>query len=87
MLGIILKAYRDFEERVQVVAENKLSANEQIQNAINTIFGKFYKKDLIALCPNLSETTVERVLKQLVDSKQITKHGERKNTYYVKNNK
>ncbi len=85
MLGIILKAYRDFEERVQIVAENKLSAIEQIQNVINTIFGKFYKKDLIALCPNLSETTIERALKQLVDNKQITKYGERKSAYYVKN--
>lgn len=87
MLGIILKAYRDFEERVQVVTESKLSAKEQLENVIVSFYGKFYKKDLVEKCPNLSETTIERVLKQLVDSKEIIKKGERKSTYYLKNDK
>ncbi len=86
MLGIILKAYRDFEERVQIASENKLSATKQVQNALNTFFGRFQKKDVVERCPNLSETTIERTLKQFVEKNYITKLGDRKNTFYIRNN-
>lgn len=85
MLKVILRAYKDFAERIQVISDNKLSVLESVKNAIKTLYGKFYKKDIVALCPSISETSIERALKTLVDKNSISKHGERKSTYYTRN--
>ncbi len=84
MLGVILKAYRDFETRAMVLTDKKLKAEGQIEKVIGTRVGKFYKRDLIELCPNLSEVTIERCLKSLLDQNKIEKHGDRKQTFYTR---
>jgi len=85
MLRIILRAYRELEERIKVVGENKLSATKQVEKAVKTMYAKFTKKDILQLCPSISEVSVERALKQLLNQKQIIKHGERKSTFYTRN--
>ncbi len=87
MLSVILKAYRDFDTRAKSLIENKSKALTQVQDSINTKLGKFTKSEIVALCPTLSETTIERCLKQLLNSGTIQKHGERKSTFYTKTNK
>ena len=84
MLKIILKAYRDLDERTTAITDKKVSAIIQIENAINKQYGKFYKKDIIELCPTISQITIERNLKKLLDENKIEKHGERKSTYYTR---
>lgn len=85
MLSVILKAYRDFEERANILLEKKSKALNQVQDIINTKIGKFTKSDIVALCPTLSETTIERCLKEMLNKKIITKHGDRKSTFYTRN--
>lgn len=85
MLSVILKAYRDFETRANILLEKKSKALIQVQNIVNTKIGKFTKADIIALCPTLSETTIERCLKELLNEGIIQKHGDRKSTFYTKN--
>lgn len=46
--------------------------------------GKFTKSEMVSLCPTLSETTIERCLKELLDQNKIEKHGERKGSYYTR---
>lgn len=84
MLSVILKAYRDFETRANILLEKKSKALTQVQDIVNTKIGKFTKSDIVALCPTLSETTIERCLKTLLDQNKIEKHGERKATYYTR---
>lgn len=86
MLSVILKAYRDFEERANILFENKSKAVKQIEKVIKTKIGKFTKSEIVSLCPTLSETTVERCLKELLDQNKIEKHGERKGSYYTRKN-
>ena len=85
ILFVILKAYRDFEVRANILLEKKTKALKQIEEIINTRIGKFTKTEIVELCPTLSETTIERCLKELLDKEIIKKHGERKFTYYTKN--
>ena len=85
MLSVILKAYRDFETRANILLEKKSKALIQVQNIVNTKIGKFTKADIITLCPTLSETTIERCLKELLNEGIIQKHGDRKSTFYTKN--
>ncbi len=84
MLSVILKAYRDLDDRVKILSENNSKALILVEGAIKTILGKFTKADILALCPTLSQTTIERCLKKLLDNKQIQKHGDRKSSYYTR---
>ena len=84
MLSVILKAYRDFETRANILLEKKSKALTHVQDIIKTKIGKFTKADIVSLCPTLSETTIERCLKELLDQNLIEKHGERKSAFYTR---
>ena len=81
LLSTIIAAYRDFDDRIQIVSPTSL---DTVKNAIDNKLGKFTKKDILELCPGLSASTVERHLKKLVAEGYITKHGAGKNTFYAK---
>ena len=81
LLSTIIAAYRDFDERMQLVSESSL---DTVKNAIESRLGKFTKRDILELCPGLSASTVERHLKRLTAAGYISKHGAGKNTFYVK---
>ncbi|MBQ9206325.1 MAG: Fic family protein [Treponema sp.] len=83
LLGIILSAYRDFEERLTLIAD-KLSALEMVEKAANSRLGKFTKSDIQEECPSLARQTIEKALKQLCDAKKIEKKGSGRKTFYVK---
>ena len=81
LLSTIIAAYRDFDDRIQIVSPTSL---DTVKNAIDNKLGKFTKKDILELCPGLSASTVERHLKKLVAEGYIAKHGAGKNTFYTK---
>ncbi len=81
LLGTIVAAYRDFDDRLCIVSPSSL---DTVKNAINSTIGKFTKRDILALCPSLSASTVERHLKKLTAEQYIVRLGSGKNTCYVK---
>lgn len=83
LLGTIISAYRDFEERVEIVS-SRSSALEMVRKAISPIVGKFNKTMVVSLCPRLSVKSIESSLKKLLDENYIEKQGAGKNTYYIK---
>lgn len=83
LLGTILAAYRDFEERVNIVSE-KLSAKEMVVRAVNQKLGKFTKSDIMELCPEIGSSSVEGSLKELCEEGMIEKRGGGRSTYYVR---
>ena len=83
LLGTIISAYRDFEERVDIVGNN-LTAVEIVEKAIRNIIGKFNKTKLVELCPTLSVKSIESALKKLTDGNLIEKHGSGKSTFYIR---
>ncbi len=85
-LGIIVSAYRDFEDKANYF-EDKVLAIDQVKNAIDDIISKFNKKDLIEKCPSIGVKSIERSLKILSDEGYIIKIGKGKSTFYVKNNR
>lgn len=84
LLGTILSAYRDFEDRVNL-GDEKLSAVEQVRQAVKMKIGKFTKSEIMELCPGIGKTSVENSLKALVEDSSITPHGQGKATYYTRN--
>lgn len=83
LLGTILSAYRDFEERIDIVSSKSLSI-EMVRKAISSIIGKFTKSQVSELCPSLSIKSIESSIKKLSDENFIEKKGSGKNTFYIK---
>lgn len=83
MLGTILAAYKDFEERVALV-EVKLSALEMVRRASQNKIGQFNKQDIRELCPTLSDSSIEGAFRKLVTSGELQKKGNGKNTCYFR---
>lgn len=83
LLQTILSAYRDFEERVELVSE-KQPAVEIIRRAVYNKIGKFTKSEVMELCPTLSRASVENAIKQLVEKGMLIKHGSGRSTFYIR---
>lgn len=84
LLMTILSAYRDFEERIDIVSEKSV-AIDIVRAAITKQIGKFKKADIVSLCPSLSASAIEKSLKELSAKGEITKHASGKNTFYIRN--
>ena len=83
LLGTILSAYKDFEDRFALI-EVKLPAIEMVRQATMNKIGRFTKQDIHDLCPSLSISSIERALRKLVDSEELKKEGAGKNTCYYR---
>ena len=85
LLGTILAAYKDFEDRVALV-ETKLPALEMVRRASKNRIGRFSKQDIRELCPTLSDSSIEGALRKLVAADELKKEGRGKNTCYFRLN-
>jgi len=74
LLGTILAAYKDFEERVEIV-EIKRSALEMVQMASKNKIGRFTKQDIMEFCPTLSISSVEGALRKMVAAGELIREG------------
>lgn len=81
LLSTILAAYRDFEDRVDMVS-GKLSARQMVEKAVKTKIGKFTKADIMELCPEIGRGSVEQSLKTLCEEGLIKKEGKGRATFY-----
>lgn len=85
ILGIILAAYKDFEDRMDLIGV-KLSALEMVRRASKNKLGRFNKQDIRELCPNLSDSSIEGALRKMLSSGELKREGKGKNTCYFRIN-
>ena len=83
LLGTILAAYKDFEDRFEIIGE-KLPGLEMVRKATKNKIGKFSKQDIRELCPSLSISSIEGSLRTLVKEGELMRGGSGKATYYVR---
>ena len=83
ILGIILAAYKDFEDRMDLIGV-KLSALEMVRRASKNKLGRFNKQDIRELCPNLSDSSIEGALRKMLSSGELKREGKGKNTCYFR---
>lgn len=84
-LGIIVAAYKEFETRVHYVSKEKLSKPERIAKVIEQHVGKITKTEIMKLCPDISQTTIQRTLNDLLEANTIVKIGGGRYTSYIWN--
>ncbi len=83
LLSTVLAAYRDFEDRFSLV-ETKRSALDKVRLAARNKIGRFNKQDIRELCPSLSVSSVEGALRKMVESGELQREGNGKNTFYFR---
>ena len=84
-LGILLKAYREFDNRVAHFAKTKISKPECIRKLIMNSNEPISKKQIMDHYPDISKVTVERALIQLTKEGIIRKIGSTRLARYMKN--
>lgn len=83
LLGTILAAYKEFEDRFSLV-ETKLPALEMVRQASMYKIGRFNKQDIRELCPTLSNSSIEKAFRDLIALGEIQKEGKGKGTCYFR---
>ena len=82
-LGTVINAYKDFEDRFVLLEKKKMTSPERVYSVIQKSLVKLSKSDIVILCPELSQKTIERALKKLTDEGKIAKTGAGKSTAYI----
>lgn len=84
LLGVIIFAYKEFEVRVGNIEDSKGSKGDRVENSINHIIGAFTKEDIRKSCPDVGESTINRVLSKLKEEKKIQVTGKGRNAKWIK---
>jgi Fic family protein len=82
-LGIIISLYRELDTRVSLITSSGMTKKLRIRRIMEESLGKITKRELLEMNPDISETTIEDVLVELVKEGTITKIGGGRYTSYV----
>ncbi len=85
ILGVILKAYQEFEKRTEYIVIEPLSKPERVEQYIMDSKSDVTKREIMNYCPDISETTVEIALRDLKNRGKIKKIGGGRYTSYLYN--
>lgn len=70
--GALLRAYREFEERVGVITTSRGSKTELILSAINRRIAPFSISDIESDCPGISRDMIRQVLRKMRNDGALT---------------
>lgn len=85
-LGIILNAYKEFDSRISIIENKKITAYDRIIDIFKNNIIPIDKAFVTNKCPDLSETTIERILNKLLKEDNIVKISGGRYTKYKWNN-
>lgn len=84
-LSVILQVYKEFEQRVSFIRTKGITKSERIRSLIEQSLGKLSKADIATKCPDISITTIEKSVAELLKNEWIVKVGSGKTTAYIWN--
>lgn len=82
--GALLRAYREFEERVGVITTSKGSKTELVRSTINRKIQPFSIGDIESDCPGISRDLVRQVLRQMRDEGLIVSKSKGRSALWQK---
>lgn len=83
MLGVLVKAYREFEDRVEHLAYRKQTKGDRVKEIISRHLGKITKREILTIAPDISEAMVEKSLAELLAEGFIEKVGNGRGSGYI----
>ena len=72
-LGILLRAYKEFDSRINLIESKKVTSTDRITKIFKENIVPIDKALIRTKCPDISETTIERVLGMLLKEGKIIK--------------
>lgn len=84
-LGVVIAAYKEFSGRIQTLIESGMNKPERIREVIRKHIGKITKSQIMEKCPDISDTTVQRTLTELLKKNEIIKLSGGRYTSYIWN--
>lgn len=84
MLGIVLGAYKELAQRVDELSQLSTSKQDRVRLIFDSQLGVVTKADIMLRYPDISQTTVERALKSLLDAGYVMKTGSGPSTGYIR---
>lgn len=85
-LSILFLAYREYDHRLTSVSRNS-RRSDKVRLLINNLNYPVSKRDILSMFPDLSEVTVERTLREMLDEGSVKKIGSTRGARYVRNDR
>lgn len=82
--GVLLRAYREFEERVGKIRTGKGSKIALVRKAVHRRIGPFAISDIESDCPGISRDMIRVVLRQLRDEGAILLQGKGRGAKWIR---
>lgn len=73
--GVLIAAYKEFESRLENVAERNLNKEERIREAVATFAHSFTIAELEKMLPDVSRDWIRKILRQLRDAGEVRAEG------------
>ncbi len=83
LLGVLLSAYREFNEKAHIWGDKPLTKPQRIIEIIKNNLRAITKSEIKKQCPDIAEITVQRTLAELVERDKIQKLGGGRYTKYI----
>ena len=83
MLRMIIAAYKDFLDRVELITNPEISKPDRVAKIIENTLSEISKAEVMKQCPDISQTTVQRALNSLLKEGKIIKTKGGKYTRYI----
>ena len=83
-LGIIIRAYKELEDRVGCIENIKGGKSERVEKAIEGKLGHFTKGEIRTICPDIGDATINRVFVKFKEEGKIEAIGKGRNTKWKK---
>lgn len=85
LLGIIVAAYRELEQRLVILSDRSMSKPDRVRETIKSTLGPITKAEIMRQCGDISQVTVQRTLNDLLKNGDILKISGGRYTKYVWN--
>ena len=83
--GVLLRGYREFEERVGTLRTGRGAKGHQVEQAVERRVGPFAISDIEADCPGVTRDWIRIVLRRLRDQGRIVRRGKGRGAKWVRN--
>lgn len=80
----LVRCYQELDKRLLMVKSSKVSKTKRIEEIVLSAFIPVSKKEIKGLLPDISITTIEKVLSEMLKDGRITKIGSTSKARYIK---
>jgi Fic family protein len=81
--GVVLRAYREFQERVGTLREGRGAKSDLVEEAVKRRVGAFAISDIEAECPGVTRDWIRIVLRRMRDAGRIAPQGRGRGAKWV----